>query len=112
MFSMLRQKDGAFVDGCAKMFDNFEQAVDVLEDKSIDADSTLCLYWIWGENNVLVAAADRGLATWILEPAKLIKHGWYKGEWKCPLCNHQFGKNLKGEQPFLLVGQHIAQHNA
>lgn len=109
MFSMLRKKDGAFIDGCAKMFDSYEQALDILEDKSIDADSVLHLYWIYGHNNQLVAEAERGLITWAMDSWHITEFGWSGGEFKCPLCGTMFGKNLKGQLPFALVREHLVQ---
>lgn len=42
----------------------------------------------------------------------LYNKGWRaNGEWHCLKCGTMIGKNLLGEQPFLLAWQHIRQCN-
>lgn len=37
--------------------------------------------------------------------------GWSThGEFYCPYCDTQIGKNLRGQQPFLLASQHLKEH--
>lgn len=43
-----------------------------------------------------------------LEQQKAYQAGWQSnGEWRCPICPTQIGKNLLGDMPFALARQHI-----